>query len=324
MTKAVRIHRPGGPEVLVYEDVELASPGPGDASVRQEAIGLNFIDTYQRSGLYPLPELPWTLGMEGAGIVEAVGEGVSEVAVGDRVGYAGPPIGAYAEARLIPAARLVILPGEISTEQAACVMLQGMTTEYLLNRCYRVQSGDKVLIHAAAGGVGLMACAWAKELGATVIGTVSSPEKAALAAEHGCDHPIIYTKEDFAARVMDITDGEGVPVVYDSVGKDTFDASLECLRLRGIMVSFGQASGAVPPFDPFKLSAKGLFFTRPTLMHYTAKREELVASAGALFAMMEKGVVEAEPRQRYALAEAVQAHRDLEARKTVGSTILLP
>ena len=324
MIKAVRIHRTGGPAELVYEDVALDAPGPGEAIVRQEAIGLNYIDTYQRSGLYPLPEMPWVLGMEAAGTVEAVGEGVSEVTVGDRVAYACAPPGAYVEARCLPAAKLVILPDAISAEQAASVMLQGMTTEYLLNRCYAVQPGDTILIHAAAGGVGLMACAWAKALGATVIGTVSSAKKAALAAEHGCDHPINYTKENFAARVMEITDGAGLPVVYDSIGKDTFERSLECLHLRGVMVSFGQASGPVPPLDLFKLSAKGLFITRPSLMHYTATREELVASAAALFAMIEKGVVDAEPRQRYPLSETMQAHLDLEARKTVGSTILLP
>ena len=324
MTKAIRIHRTGGPAELVYEDVALDAPGPGEAIVRQEAIGLNYIDTYQRSGLYPLPELPWVLGMEAAGTVEATGEGVSDIAAGDRVAYACAPPGAYAEARRIPAAKLVTLPDAISAEQAASVMLQGMTTEYLLNRCYAVQPGDTVLIHAAAGGVGLMVCAWAKALGATVIGTVGSTEKAALAAEHGCDHPINYTEEDFAAQVMDITEGAGLPVVYDSIGKDTFDRSLDCLRLRGVMVSFGQASGPVPPVDLFKLSPKGLFVTRPSLMHYTATREELVASANALFAIIEKGVIDANPRQRYPLAEAMQAHIDLEARKTVGSTILLP
>ena len=324
MTKAIRIHRTGGPAELVYEDVALDAPGPGEAIVRQEAIGLNYIDTYQRSGLYPLPELPWVLGMEAAGTVEAVGDGVSEFAAGDRVAYACAPPGAYAEARRMPAAKLVILPDAISAEQAASVMLQGMTTEYLLNRCYAVQPGDTVLIHAAAGGVGLMACAWAKALGATVIGTVGSAEKAALAAEHGCDYPINYTEEDFAAQVMEINEGAGLPVVYDSIGKDTFDRSLDCLRLRGVMVSFGQASGPVPPVDLFKLSPKGLFVTRPSLMHYTATREELVASANALFAIIEKGVIDANPRQRYPLAEAMQAHIDLEARKTVGSTILLP
>ena len=324
MTKAVRIHRTGGPGVLVYEDVTLEAPGAGEALVRQEAIGLNYIDTYQRSGLYPLPEMPAVLGMEAAGTVETVGEGVSEVAVGDRVAYACAPPGAYAEARCLPAAKLVVLPAALSVEQAASVMLQGMTTEYLLNRCYAVKPGDTILIHAAAGGVGLMACAWAKALGATVIGTVGSAEKASLAARHGCDHPINYSTENFAARVMEITDGAGLPVVYDSIGKDSFERSLECLRLRGMLVSFGQASGPVPPVDLFKLSAKGLFVTRPSLMQYTATREELVASANALFAMIAKGVVDAEPRQRYPLGEAMQAHVDLEARKTVGSTILLP
>jgi NADPH2:quinone reductase len=324
MIKAVRIHRPGGPAELVYEDIALDAPGPGEAIVRQEAIGLNFIDTYQRSGLYPLPEMPWVLGMEAAGTVEAVGEGVSEVAVGDRVAYACAPPGAYAEARRMPAAKLVALPDTISAEQAASVMLQGMTTEYLLNRCYAVQPGDTILIHAAAGGVGLIACAWAKAMGATVIGTVSSAEKAALAASHGCDHPINYAEENFADRVMEITDGAGLPAVYDSIGRDTFDRSLECLRLRGLMVCFGQASGPVPPLDMFKLSPKALFITRPSLMQYTETREELVASANAVFAMIERGVIDAEPRQRYPLSEAMRAHVDLEARKTAGSTILLP
>ena len=324
MIKAVRIHRAGGPGVMVYEDVAIDPPGAGEAVVRHEAIGLNFIDTYQRSGLYPVPELPWTLGMEGAGTVEAIGEGVTEVSVGDRVGYACPPPGSYSKARRIAAASLVKLPDSLSMEQAASVMLQGMTTEYLLNRCYAVQAGDTILIHAAGGGMGLMLCAWAKALGATVIGTVSTDEKADLARAHGCDHPILYTRENFADRVMEITGGGGVPVVYDSIGKDTFDASIACLRLRGMLVSFGQASGPVPAFDPFKLSAKGLYFTRPSLMHYTATREELVACAEALFGVIGSGVIDCEPRQRYALADAAKAHADLEARKTVGSTILLP
>lgn len=324
MTHAVRIHKAGGPEALVYEEVEVGAPGPGEALVRHEAIGLNYIDTYQRSGLYPLPRLPAVLGMEGAGVVEAVGPGVTEVKTGERVAYACTPPGAYAEKRVIKAQSLVRLPDEISFEQAASVMLQGMTAEYLLNRCFKVAPGMTILFHAAAGGVGLIACRWAKALGAAVIGTVGSDAKAALAREHGCDHPIVYTREDFAKRVMELSGGAGVPVVYDSVGKDTFERSLDCLSVRGTLVSFGQSSGPVPPFDTLKLGAKSLFLTRPSLMHYTAKRGELVASATALFAMVAKGVVDANPRQRYALEDARKAHEDLHARRTTGSTILVP
>ena len=324
MTKAVRIHKTGGPDVLVYEDAPLADPGPGEALVGHRAIGLNFIDTYQRSGLYPLPALPAVIGTEAAGVVEAVGQGVRDVAPGDRVAYAGVAPGAYAEARVIEADRLIKLPHEISFEQAASVMLQGMTAEYLLNRCYPVKPGETILIHAAAGGVGLIACRWAKHLGAVVIGTVGDDEKAALARDHGCDHTIVYSREDFVERVREITGGEGLPVVYDSVGRTTFLDSLKCLKTRGMMVSFGQSSGAVPPFEPLKLTQKALFLTRPSLMGYTETREELQASAKALFAMIEKGVVEALPRQRYPLKDAAAAHRDLESRRTKGSTILLP
>ncbi len=324
MPNAIRFHQPGGPEVLCWENVELPAPAAGEARVRHHAGGLNYIDTYHRTGLYPLP-LPSGIGLEGAGVVEAVGEGVSEVAVGDRVAYAGGPVGAYAEARNIPAHRLLKLPDTISFETAAAMMLQGLTSAYLLRRTYRVQSGDAVLIHAAAGGVGLIACQWAKALGATVIGTVGSPAKAALAKAHGCDHVIDYTTENFAQRVREITGGEGVPVVYDGVGQATFAGSLDSLRPLGMMVSFGNASGPVPPVDLIQLSQKGsLFITRPTLMTYTAKRADLVALGEELFDVVGSGKVRIEINQRYALKDAAQAHIDLEARKTTGSTILIP
>ncbi len=324
MPNAIRFHQPGGPEVLRWENVDLPAPAAGEARVRHHAVGLNYIDTYHRTGLYPLP-LPSGIGLEGAGVVEAVGEGVSEVAVGDRVAYAGGPVGAYAEVRNIPAHRLLKLPETISFETAAAMMLQGLTSAYLLRRTYRVQAGDAVLIHAAAGGVGLIACQWAKALGATVIGTVGSAAKATLAKAHGCDHVIDYTTENFAQRVRDITGGEGVPVVYDGVGQATFAGSLDSLRPLGMMVSFGNASGPVPPVDLIQLSQKGsLFITRPTLMTYTAKRTDLVALGEELFDVVGSGKVRIEINQRYALKDAAQAHIDLEARKTTGSTILIP
>jgi NADPH2:quinone reductase len=308
-----------------WEADDPGQPKAGEALVRHEAIGLNFIDVYHRTGIYPLPELPAVPGMEGAGIVEAVGEGVSEVAVGDRVAYAGMPPGAYAEVRRMPADRLVQLPDAISYEQGAAMMLQGMTARYLLQGCYDVKAGTTLLIHAAAGGVGLIVCQWARHLGATVIGTVGSPEKADLASAHGCDHPILYNQEDFTERTREITAGKGVDVVYDSVGQATFMKSLDCLRPMGMMVSFGQASGLVPPFDPGLLSAKGsLFLTRPTLMTYTAERKALLQHARDLFEVVESGAVKVEVRQTYPLAEAARAHQDLEARKTTGSTVLLP
>lgn len=324
MPHAIRIHQTGGPEVLCWEAVDLPAPAPGEATVRHHAVGLNYIDTYHRTGLYPLP-LPSGIGLEGAGVVEAIGEGVNEVKVGDRVAYAGGPIGAYAEARNIPAHRLLVLPESISFETGAAMMLQGLTAAYLLRKTYRVQPGDAVLIHAAAGGVGLIACQWAKALGATVIGTVGSPAKVELARAHGCDHVIDYTTENFTLRVRDITGGEGVPVVYDGVGKDTFTGSLDCLRPMGMMVSYGNASGPVPPVDLILLSQKGsLFITRPTLMSYTAKRADLLALGTELFDRVASGQVRVEINQRYALRDAAQAHRDLEARRTTGSTILLP
>jgi NADPH2:quinone reductase len=324
MTKAVRIHEHGGPEKMVWENVEVGAPGPGQARVKHHAVGLNYIDVYHRTGLYPVPALPTALGLEGAGEVVAVGEGVSLVKPGDRVAYASPPIGAYAEERLMPADRLVKLPDSIDYKKAAAMMLQGMTVQYLLRRTYPVKAGETILVHAAAGGVGLIMCQWAKALGATVIGTVGNEEKAALAKAHGCDHPIIYTKENFVERVKEITNGAKLPVVYDSVGKDSFVNSLDCLHGRGMMVSFGNSSGSVPPFDLGMLGARGgLFITRPSLMHYTGTRDELVETANDLFQMVASGKVKIEVNQTYALADAAQAHHDLEARKTTGSTVLV-
>lgn len=324
MTHAIRFHQTGGPEVLRWEAVAVGEPGPGEARVRHAAVGLNFIDTYHRSGLYPLP-LPSGIGLEGAGVVEAVGAGVSEVSVGDRVAYAGGPVGAYSEVRCLPADRLLVLPAAIDFRTGAAMMLQGLTAAYLLRKTYRVQPGDAVLIHAAAGGVGLIACQWAKALGASVIGTTSTPAKAELARAHGADHVILYGQDDVARRVRELTGGEGVAVVYDGVGKDTFAGSLDSLRLRGTLVSFGNASGPVPPFDPLLLSQKGsLFITRPTLAHHTAKREELAELGGELFDRVVSGQVRIEVNQTYALPDAARAHVDLEARRTTGSTVLLP
>ncbi len=325
MTHAIRIHHYGGPEMLRWEEVAVGDPGPGELRIRHGAIGLNYIDVYHRTGLYPLPALPWTLGMEGAGRIEAIGPGVTEFKVGDRVAYASPPVGAYAELRLMPADRVVALPDTIDERTAAAMLLQGMTAQYLLRRSYRVQAGDTILLHAAAGGVGLIASQWARHLGATVIGTVGSEAKAALARTHGCDHVIDYRRENIVERVREITGGAGVAVVYDSVGKETFMDSLDCLRPLGMMVSFGNASGPVPAFEPGLLAAKGsLFFTRPSLMHYTARRADLLASAAELFAVVTSGAVQIEVNQTYPLAETAQAHRDLEARQTTGSTVLLP
>ena len=325
MSHAIRIHRHGGPEVLVWEEVAVGDPGPGEVRLRQMAVGLNFIDVYHRTGLYPVPALPAVIGLEGAAIIEAIGPEVRDVSPGQRVAYAGPPMGAYAQARLMPADRLVVLPDAIDDRTAAAMMLQGMTAEYLLRRAYRVQAGDPVLIHAAAGGVGLIASQWAKHLGATVIGTVGSDAKAELASTNGCDHTINYARETFVERVRAITGGEGVAVVYDGIGKDTFMGSLDCLRPMGMLVSYGNASGPVPSFEPALLSQKGsLFLTRPTLMTYNAKREALVASAKALFEVVQSGAVRITVNQTYTLEDAAQAHRDLEARKTTGSTVLLP
>ncbi|MQA21167.1 MULTISPECIES: quinone oxidoreductase [Telluria group] len=324
MTKAIRINRVGGPEVMELVDVELGPPGPGEAQVRHEAIGLNFIDVYFRTGLYPQP-LPGGLGMEGAGVVEAVGEGVTEVQVGDRVAYAGRPIGAYAEARNMPASQLLVLPEKIGFDTAAAMMLQGLTVQYLFHRTVPLKAGDTILFHAAAGGVGLIACQWAKVMGVTLIGTVGSEEKAALATENGAHHVINYNKENFTERVKEITGGKGVSAVYDSIGKDTFIGSLDCLQPLGTMVSFGNASGPVPPFSLGELASRGsLFITRPSLMSYMAKREDLEAAAKSLFGVVASGEVKIDIRQRYALADVAQAHTELEARKTTGSSILLP
>jgi NADPH2:quinone reductase len=321
MGKAIRMYKTGGPEVLLWEDFDPGHPAAGEILVRNEAVGLNFIDVYHRTGLYPLPSLPTVPGVEGAGIVEEIGEGVSEFSVGDRVAYSEPP-GAYAEARLIPAHRLVKVPDSISTQQAAAMMLQGMTTRYLLRGCYDVKAGVTILIHAAAGGVGLIVCQWANYLGAKVIGTVGSKDKAELARTHGCHHVILYNEEDFVERTREITEGKGVDVVYDSVGQATFMKSLECLQTYGMMVSFGQSSGSVAPFDLGILGCK--IITRPSLMTYTADRNDLLAHARDLFEVVQKGAVKIEINQTYPLSEAAKAHRDLEARKTTGSTILLP
>jgi NADPH2:quinone reductase len=321
MPHAIRVHAVGGPQALEWDEVEVGDPGPGQVRLRQEAAGLNYIDVYHRTGLYSQP-LPFTPGVEGAGVVEAVGPDVTDVKVGDRVAYGGP-IGGYAEVRLIDADRVVKLPDAISSEQAAAMMLQGMTAHMLLRQVYAVKPGDTILIHAAAGGVGLIVCQWAKALGATVIGTVGSDEKAELARAHGCDHPIVYTKQDFVAEVERITDGAKLPVVYDSVGKDTFFRSLDCLRPRGLMVSFGNSSGQPEPLDTSVLAQKGsLFLTRPTLYTYTLERPDLERAASELFDVVASGKVKIEIKQRFPLRDATVAHRALEARKTAGSTIL--
>ena len=324
MTHAIRFHAPGGPEVLRWEEVAVGDVAPNEARVRHHAVGLNFIDIYHRTGAYPLP-MPSGIGLEGAGVVEAVGSAVTDLKAGDRVAYAGGPIGAYAEVRTIPADRLVKLPDAIDFKTGAAMMLQGMTAQYLLRRTCPVQAGDTILIHAAAGGVGLIVCQWARALGVTVIGTVSSDEKATLARAHGCDHTIIYTRENFTERVKQITSGRGVRVVYDSIGKDTFMGSLECLQPMGMMVLFGAASGPVPLFDLGLLAKMGsLFITRPTLFTYIAQRNDLLAISGELFEMVTAGKVRIEVNQTYALKDAAQAQTDLVARKTTGSTVLLP
>lgn len=324
MTHAIRIHEYGDPDVLRWESVEVGEPGPGEVRVRNTAVGLNFIEIYQRTGLYPL-ELPSSLGTEAVGVVEAVGEGVEELRIGDRVGSCTGPVGAYCEARIMPVRHLIKLPDSIDDQQAAAMLLQGLTAQYLIRQTYPVRAGETVLFHAAAGGVGLIACQWLKHLGATVIGTVGTEAKAELARAHGCDHVILYTRENVPERVRALTDGEGVAVVYDAVGKDTWDGSIDSLRRRGMMVTFGNASGPVDPVAPLLLSQKGsLYLTRPTLMTYTATREELLAAAADLFEVVGKGIVEVEVRQRFPLADAAAAHRALQGRETVGSTVLLP
>ncbi len=321
MPHAIRVHETGGPEVLRWEAVEVGAPGPGEIRVRHSRVGLNYIDIYYRTGLYAAPT-PFVPGFEAAGVVEAVGANITDLKAGDRVAYANGPLGAYSEVRLLPADRAVRLPASISDEQAAAMMLQGMTAQYLLRRTYRVQPGDTILVHAAAGGVGLIACQWAKHLGATVIGTVSTDEKAALAKANGCDHPIVYTREDFQARVLELTGGRKLPVVYDSVGRDTFVKSLDCLAPLGMMVLFGQASGPVPPLDLGLLAQKGsLYVTRPTLFTYTAQRADLLATAQDLFDVVASGAVKIAVNQTYALRDAARAHEDLAARRTTGSTV---
>ncbi len=325
MGNTIRFHETGGPEVLKWETADPKTPQAGEVRVRHNAVGLNFIDIYHRTGLYPIGDLPAVPGLEAAGIVEAVGDDVRELAPGDRVAYAGVPPGAYAQVRVIPAHRLVKLPDAISFETAAAAMLQGMTARYLLKGCYPVTAGDTILIHAASGGVGSIVCQWAKHLGATVIGTVGSPEKAAIARKNGCDHPILYKEADFVGKVADITSGKGVDVVYDSVGKDTFLKSLDCLRPMGTLVSFGQSSGPVPPMDIGLLAQKGsLFLTRPSLMTYTEKREDLEAHAQDLFEVLQNGAVKIEISQTFPLKEAAAAHREMEARNTTGSCLLIP
>ncbi len=324
MAKVIRFHEKGGPEVLRVEEHDVGEPGPGEARVRHLAVGVNFVDCYHRSGLYPLP-LPSGLGSEAAGTVEAVGKGVKHVKAGDHVGYAGGPQGAYAEARVMPADRLIQLPDEIDPRRAAAMMLKGLTVQYLIRRTYRVKAGETVLWHAAAGGVGLIACQWLKALGVTVIGTVGSDEKAEIARAHGADHVIVYTRESFPERVRELTGGKGVPVVYDSVGKSTFMGSLDCLQPLGLMVSFGNASGPLQGLDLGVLSQKGsLFLTRPTLMTYTARREDLESMAAELFQVVSSGKVKIEVGRTFPLVEAARAHRELEARKTTGASVLLP
>jgi NADPH2:quinone reductase len=324
MPHAIRFHQTGGPEVLQWESITVGEPGPGEARVRHTAIGLNYIDTYHRSGLYKLP-LPSGIGLEAAGIVEAVGAGVTDVTKGDRVAYCGGPPGAYAEVRVMPADKLVKLPESVSDRAAATLMLKGLTVQYLFRQTFPLKGGETILFHAAAGGVGLIACQWARALGVTMIGTVSSDEKAALAKANGCTHTIVYTRENVIERVKSLTEGKGVPVVYDSIGKETFPASLDCLKTRGLFVSFGNTSGPIAAFEIGLLSQKGsLYVTRPTLASYTATRQQLVAMADEMFGLVKAGKLVSEARQTHALKDAAQAHRDLEGRKTIGATLLLP
>ncbi|KGN50306.1 uncharacterized protein LOC101222241 [Cucumis sativus] len=324
MVKAIRVHELGGPEVLKWEDVEIGQPKEGEVRVRNKAIGLNFIDVYFRKGVYKAATMPFTPGMEAAGVVTAVGPGVNDRKVGDVVAYAGNPMGSYTEEQILPADKVVPVPPSVDPTIAASVILKGMTAQFLVRRCYKVEPGHIVLVHAAAGGVGSLLCQWANSLGATVIGTVSTEEKAAKAKEDGCHHVIIYTKEDFVARVNEITSGNGVNVVYDSVGKDTFQGSLACLKTRGYMVSFGQSSGTPDPVPLSAIAAKSLFLTRPTLMQYTTMRDELLEAAKEVFANVESGALRVHVNHTYPLSEAAQAHSDLESRKTTGSVVLLP
>jgi NADPH2:quinone reductase len=324
MPNAIRIHQAGGPEVLQWESVVVGEPGAGEARVRHTAVGLNYIDTYHRSGLYKLP-LPSGIGVEAAGVVEAVGPGVTDIRKGDRVAYGGAPPGSYAEVRVMPADKLVKLPDDVSDRSAATLMLKGLTVQYLFRQTFPLKGGETILFHAAAGGVGLIACQWARALGVTLIGTVGSDEKAALAKANGCAHTIVYTRENFVERVKEITGGKGVPVVYDSIGKDTFPASLDCLKPRGLFVSFGSSSGPIAAFDIGLLVQKGsLFATRPSIAGYAVTRQDLLKMADEMLALVKGGKIVSEARQTYALKDAAQAHRDLEARKTTGATLLLP
>jgi NADPH2:quinone reductase len=324
MPNAIRVHTPGGPDVMQWEEVAVGDPGPGEARVRHAAVGVNFLDTYHRSGLYKIP-MPSGIGSEAAGTVEAVGSGVDWVKPGDRVAYCGGPLGSYCEVRVLPADRLVKVPDDVAERVAATLMLKGLTVQYLFRQTYKLNAGDTILFHAAAGGVGLIACQWARALGVTMIGTVGSDDKAALAKANGCTHTIVYTRENFVERVKALTGGKGVPVVYDGVGKDTFPASLDCLSPRGMWVSYGNASGAVPPFDILLLSQKGsLYATRPTLVTHIAKRSDLTAMAAEMFGLVGAGKIVSEPRQTFALKDAANAHRALESRATTGATILVP
>lgn len=324
MVKAIRVYEHGGPEVLKWEDVEIGEPKEGEILVKNQAIGLNFIDVYFRKGVYKPPSLPFTPGMEAVGVVKAVGPGLTGRAVGDVVAYAGNPMGSYAEEQILPADKVVPVPSSVDPIVAASVLLKGMTAQYLLRRCFKVEPGHVVLIHAAAGGTGSLLCQWANALGATVIGTVSTKDKAIQAKEDGCHHVIIHTEENFVARVKEITSGSGVHVVYDSVGKDTFQGSLDCLRVRGYMVSFGQSSGSPDPLPLSALGPKSLFLTRPSLMAYNATRDELLECAGELFANLAAGILKVRVNHQYPLSEAARAHTDLESRKTTGSVVLLP
>jgi len=324
MPNAIRFHQPGGPEVLQWESVSVGEPGAGEARVRHTAVGLNYIDTYHRSGLYKLP-LPSGIGLEAAGVVEAIGPGVTDVGIGDRVAYCGGPPGAYSEVRVMPADKLVKIPDGVSDRSAATLMLKGLTVQYLFRQTFALKGGETILFHAAAGGVGLIACQWARTLGVTMIGTVGSDEKAALAKANGCAHTIVSTRENFVERVKELTGGKGVPVVYDSIGKDTFPGSLDCLKPRGLFVSFGSSSGPIAAFDLGLLGQKGaLYATRPSLVTYAGTRPQLLAMADEVFALVKAGKIVSEARQTYALKDAAQAHRDLQARKTTGATLLLP
>ncbi|CAI9295772.1 unnamed protein product [Lactuca saligna] len=324
MVKAIRVHELGGPEVMKLEDVEIGEPKDGEIRVRNKAIGVNFIDVYFRQGVYKAASIPFTPGMEAVGVVTAVGPGLTGRQVGDIVAYAGFPMGAYAEEQILPAEKVVPVPSSVDPVVAASVMLKGMTAQFLLRRCFKVESGHTVLVHAAAGGVGSLLCQWANALGATVIGTVSTSEKAAQAKEDGCHHVIVSKQESFVERVAEITSGEGVEVVYDSVGKDTFQGSLECLKIRGHLVCFGQSSGAPDPVPLSALAVKSLFLTRPSLMQYTSKRDELLEAAGEVFGNIANGVLRVRVNHKYPLSQAGQAHSDLETRKTTGSIVLIP